>query len=82
MRETLEKLYNVSPVFIQNLALSCYGFYLYNLRYGPVQQAHFQYLLETQWYTSEELDELQNRSLLSLIRHVFHHVPFYKELYP
>jgi phenylacetate-CoA ligase len=77
----LETLYASAPICVQNLALSCYGGYLNHLRYGSVQRAHFQSLLKTQWATSSEIEEAQNRSLLSLMKHVFDHVPFYRELY-
>lgn len=81
MKAVFEALYGRVPVWVQNLAISCYGVHLYTLRYGAIQRAHYQALLLSQWQSAQDLREFQNRAFLSLVRHAFLHVPFYRALY-
>lgn len=81
VKGVVEALYGRAPVWAQNLALSCYGAHLYRLRYGAVQRACLQSLLQTQWQSAHELREFQNQAFIDLVRHAFAHVPFYRAFY-
>jgi phenylacetate-CoA ligase len=81
MNALIERIYNASPVVVQNVLLSVYGGHLRAVRYGGVHQATFQELLRTQYETLQELKALQQKRLICLIRHAYTTVPFYQEAF-
>lgn len=48
---------------------------------GLETRQHLQELQRTQWWSAEQLQELQLRKLQRLVQHAYDHVPFYRERY-
>lgn len=71
--------YDHSPVFLQNLLTSVYGYQLHVLRYGGKYQQYLEQLEESQWWSGEQLRELQFELLQRLLFHAYDHVAFYRE---
>lgn len=76
-----DRVYESSPVFLQNLLISAYGLYTYKRRYGGKHSEYLQSLRESQWYPKNRIDELQFMNLSGVIRNAFETVPFYREIY-
>lgn len=59
-----EQIYNRSPLFLQHLFTTLYGYQLHRERYGPVYQERFRMLLEREQSTidvkAEQLDRLND----------------------
>lgn len=73
--------YNASPIWLQELLLSAYGFRLYKLRYGGLFQQQLDQLEQARAYSAAELQELQARELRRLLLHAGQHVPWYRRLF-
>lgn len=73
-------LYDRIPVFGQNLVVSLYGLKLYHERYvhsdGDVHK-----LLDSQWYSTPQIEQTQLHSLKALLSHADDTVPYYRELF-
>lgn len=79
--ELAQAVYDRSPVWMQNLLLSAYGFSLYRARYGGSYRQHLARLLRTERYSRSELAELQAVELRRLLTHAARHVPWYARLF-
>jgi phenylacetate-CoA ligase len=44
-------------------------------------QRYYHHLKKTQWLKSEDIEDLQNKRLRRLIKHVYTHVPYYRNLF-
>ncbi len=77
----LQRIYNSSPVFIQNLMLNGYAFKIYKERYGSKFKKVMAELEKTQHYSQEEIDHYQSIRLIKLIQHAYATVPYYRELF-
>lgn len=73
-----EHIYNISPVFIQNLMCSLYGYKEKSKRFG----AHFSDILESlrssQYYSEDEIINIKNNSFKNIIGYSYENVPYYK----
>ncbi|MEF9427104.1 MAG: hypothetical protein L0956_08005 [Candidatus Mariimomonas ferrooxydans] len=77
-RNSLIKIYDKSPVFLQNCILTGFSAFLDRKRYGGKYNYYRKFLADTQWYTKEELDAYQDEQLQKLIKHAYETVPYYK----
>lgn len=76
----LDSIYERLPLPLQNLAVSLKGWQFEFQRSHPEQiQQHLDVLLETQWWSTERLRELQVKEMQGLLKHAFAHVPYYRE---
>ncbi len=75
-----QTLYNLSPVFIQNILISIYGLKLKRLRYSGVYTDTLQNLLVSQTMGKEKIRELQNKKLTALIHYACDNVPYYQQI--
>ena len=80
MNKLVEKIYNSSPAFLQNLAVSAYGLQLYRRQYGRPFKVALREFEEMQWWSYDQLREWQNHKLHELITHCYEHVPYYKRI--
>ncbi|MCD6162709.1 MAG: phenylacetate--CoA ligase family protein [candidate division Zixibacteria bacterium] len=80
MNSSIEKLYNNSPVFFQNIGISLYGLKIYLREYGKKLQIELDKLDKSQWYSINELKEYQSEKLRKLIKHSYNHVPYYRNI--
>lgn len=79
MKKWIEKTYYSSPVFLQNLAVSMYGYKLKRERYGQSGDNTLKKLLETQSYTREQMHEYQEKEFVRLAKHAIKNTEFYKD---
>lgn len=79
--ERLNKIYSHSPVALQNLFTNVYGFGHYRGKYGKYFKRCLRELLRNQLLSLEELKEMQDRMLRSLIAHAYENVPYYRKLF-
>jgi len=77
----LKKIYENSPLWMQNLFISAYGYKLFKQRYGKAYfDSRSQYLENTNKNFQEE-KEAQFSDLKNFIEFAFQHSPFYKDFY-
>jgi phenylacetate-CoA ligase len=81
MNKLIEDIYYHCPVLLQNTVTSLYGYYLHNTRYGKYSEKILDELLKSQYYSSNEMHELQRSKMKDLIMHAYSHVPYYNELF-
>jgi len=74
-------VYKKSPVAMQNLMFTTYGFLKWKERKGRLFQEYAKSLDETQWQTREQLEMLQNQKLGKLIKHAYENVPYYRKVF-
>lgn len=77
----LQQAYRRSPRFMQNLLVSAYGL---GKRWEQLRQPFNGYskeLEQTQWWSAQQLRELQDARLRALIRHAYEHVPYYRRIF-
>lgn len=73
-----DSLYFNSPVFLQNLLVSGYGYYLKRLRYGGEHDRFYRNLLASQFLSAQEMEKLQTGLFTNLVIHAAGTVPYYK----
>ncbi|MFY7751739.1 MAG: phenylacetate--CoA ligase family protein, partial [Exiguobacterium acetylicum] len=75
-----EQIYNRSPLFLQHLFTTLYGYQLHRERYGPAYQERFRMLLEREHTTidvkAEQLDRLND-----FLHFCTEHSPYYRQLF-
>ena len=74
-----ESLYNNSPVLLQNLLISAYGYQWKRRRFGGVFPAAYAAAKERESFTRAQWLHYQNTGLQKLLLHAAAHVPFYKK---
>ncbi|MGR3303154.1 MAG: phenylacetate--CoA ligase family protein [Candidatus Scalindua sp.] len=79
--EILEKIYDHSPAFLQNVFTSIYGYQLYKLRYGRLYQISLEKVEKVRLLNEEELVNLQLDSLKRLLYFCLDTIPYYKKVY-
>ncbi|WP_418512169.1 phenylacetate--CoA ligase family protein [Corallibacter sp.] len=79
MTNLLESVYHLSPVFLQNLAISIYGMKLYRERYNKYGDQLFQKINMHQWDSAEEIKMMQEVNFIGLAREAIMNVPYYEE---
>jgi phenylacetate-CoA ligase len=73
----LSKIYNYSPVFIQNIFISLYGLYWKKRRFGGVYPKELIEAKKREQYTIAEWNSSTEKALQKLLSHAFDNVPFY-----
>lgn len=76
----LETIYHKSPLILQTFFLNAKALELYVERYGRKFWKLSEEFDRNQWLSLCELEAYQNERLKVLIRHAYHHVPYYNEL--
>jgi phenylacetate-CoA ligase len=77
----LQDLYRHSPLYLQNIYISMYGYYWNNRRFGGEFKDFLKGFKERESYSHEQWHEYQTIQLRNLLTHAFTSVPFYNELY-
>ena len=76
-----EKFYAKSPVFIQNMLITLYGFYWKDRRLGGNFKKYIQHFQKHENFTADQWIAYQTKELRTLLMHAFETVPFYRDLY-
>jgi len=74
-----EKIYNNSPVFIQNLLVSAYGYKWMNRRFGGIFKQEYIKAKVRENFTAEQWMNYQNEHLQQILLHAIETVPYYKD---
>lgn len=76
-----QEIYNLSPVWIQNLLVSAYGYHLYRKRYaGPVYKQAKALIERVNSMSLAEQGAYQGERLHAIVRHSRANVPYYGKL--
>ena len=81
MSGILEKLYYKMPVWLQNLAVSAYGYIWYKRRLQGKFKSVLAECKKRELYTSEQWESYNNQQLRNILLHSFRNVPYYRNLY-
>lgn len=77
----LEKVYDKSPVFFQNIMTSVAGYKKNRTRYGKTYYEYREFLKEFDEYSLEDKLEYQKNELIDFINYTYENSPYYRELY-
>jgi phenylacetate-CoA ligase len=81
MSPLLKRLYDASPVVVQNVLLSAFSARLRRQRYGGRFSEFVALLEESQWWEPERMRRWQVEQLRRVLVHAGEHVPYYRELF-
>lgn len=60
------------------MAVSAYGLVIRHRRYGGEFQRYFHELMDSQWFSKDEIEALQTRKLREIVRWAYEQVPYQK----
>lgn len=80
MNDLLERIYEASPWYVQNLFVTGYGIMLNRREYGKEFREKLAEFNERQWNSPEELREYQDAQLRKLITHCYDNVQYYRRI--
>jgi len=75
------KIYPRLPLFIQNIAISIFGYFWNRRRFGGIFSKELNEFKKKERFTSEQWTEYQEHELRKILIHAFETVPFYKDKY-
>jgi phenylacetate-CoA ligase len=81
MFKLFDSLYKRAPVPVQNLMVSVYGWHLHHTRYGGKCRQYADRLLESQWFSPEEMKALSLSLLKDYLCFAGARVPYYESLF-
>jgi len=81
MASIAEELYYRSPVWLQNLLVSAYGYRLYRKRYTGDFQRILDLVRESREWNDEKIRAYQNEKLFNMVRHCRQQVPYYQRCF-
>lgn len=79
MNQSLNKLYKLSPIFIQNLMVSGYGYRWKNLRFGGGFRKYYDEFCKRERFSLDDWNYYITVQLRSLLMSAFDNVPYYKK---
>jgi len=71
-------IYNRSPVFVQNLIVSAYGYQWKKRRFGGIFPQEYEAAKERENFTGEQWQRYRQQALQKILLHAFDQVPFYQ----
>lgn len=80
MNSIFENIYFNSPIFLQNIMVSAYGYKLYRERYIGNHDRYLKGLLKSQYYSEEQLNAFVEEQFFSMLGHAIKNVPYYRDL--
>ena len=81
MNPLLTRLYGASPVFLQNVATTAFGYRLHRQRYGRESQIYLERLLASQGDSADAVRQAQDRRLAELVSHACRTTEYYGSLF-
>lgn len=81
MMGILQKIYDHSPIFFQNLMTTCSGYQKNNVRYGKTYYEYLDFLRDFDGWALERKLEFQRCKLVNFIHYAYEHSKFYRNLY-
>jgi phenylacetate-CoA ligase len=80
MKGRTEKIYHTLPVFLQNIAISFFGYYWYKRRFGGVFASEYNEVVKRDKSQNFDWVTWQENELKKLLVHSFNNVPYYKKV--
>jgi phenylacetate-CoA ligase len=77
----LEKLYDHSPIFFQNIMVTMSGYQRNRHRYGNAYYDHLEFLRDFDTWSIEQKLEYQQNEFINFIRYAVENSAFYRDLY-
>ncbi len=77
----MNKLYRISPVFIQNYFCSLYGAKIRKERFNSRFFLFIEQLTDSQFSSEASIKNYKEEHLFRIIEHAYNNVPFYKDYY-
>lgn len=81
MAAIIDKIYEQSPVWAQNIGISLFGYHWQKRRFGGVFEEELRQVKLRESYTSAQWRSYQTRQLRQLLLHAWETVPFYRAKY-
>jgi phenylacetate-CoA ligase len=81
MKLFLNRLYQIFPIFLQNLSITVFGIYWYNRRFGKIFEREYLDSKLREFNTYEQWQNYQTDELRKLLIHCFNTVPYYKNVF-
>lgn len=81
MKKILEGIYFKLPLFLQNYAITAFGYHWYDRRFGGIFKEEVKKCKERELYKIEEWNDYQETILRNLLIHSYQTVPYYKNLF-
>lgn len=75
------KIYDLLPVWGQNIACTLEGFRVRNNKYGERQKKYLESFMSRSTWTYEQKCEYRDQQLQKMIEHCYLHVPYYRKLF-
>lgn len=80
MAHKLEKIYQKSPRFFQDLMMTAYGFKIYRERFGKEFESWMKFFKKSEKWSLSEREAFQNEKLRELIKYCYKYVPYYRKI--
>ncbi len=74
-----DKIYGKSPIWLQNMLVSVYGFYWRWLRFTGSYQSHLQGYITREFFSAKEWQAFQQSQLKNLLSICLKSVPYYRD---
>jgi len=81
MKGRTEKIYHRLPVWLQNFAISMFGYYWYGRRFGGVFKKELELCKKREYFSYEQWRIWQQKELQCLLVHAFINVRYYTKLF-
>ena len=76
-----QNIYNFSPDFIKTFLLNIYAAGIHRERYGRKFKKALSELLNSQYFSQQQIEDYQCVQLSLLVHHAYESVPYYKKLF-
>lgn len=74
-------IYNLSPVWLQNVLVSAYGYRWQKRRYGGIFLQEYEAAIAREPFTQNQWLAYENEQLQKMLLHAYRHVPYYKAVF-
>jgi phenylacetate-CoA ligase len=81
MSSSLEDFYFSSPVWLQNILVSIYGYNLYRKRYTGIYHDIIKLVRESRTWTQRKVEDYQCEKLFLMAKHCRQNIPYYQKLF-
>jgi len=76
-----ENIYSKSPVWLQNLLVSAYGYKWKLRRFGGVFKEEYIKAKERENFSAQQWNDYENLQLQKVLQHAYNYTPYYKETF-
>lgn len=73
-----QHIYDKSPIFIQNILCSIYGYKIFNRRFQSKYSSFSKLLSESNSWSKEKINTYNNEMFNRIVTHAYNNIPYYK----